>query len=85
MADPIERFLLTGEYDPRFPDWDGSFPARRAKGSAALKDVLVKVTRWRTHRAPLSVGRVPADAMDQLRTRMAPLLQASSQHETQTA
>jgi len=75
MADPVEAFLMTGEHDPQFPDWPGNLAARRAAGTATMRDVLVRVTQWRANRAPLSLGRVPPDAVERVRSRIAPLLQ----------
>jgi len=75
MADPVESFLMTGEHDPQFPDWPGNLAARRAAGTASMRDVLVRVTRWRCDRAPLSLGRVPADGIARVRTRIAPLIE----------
>jgi hypothetical protein len=75
MADAVESFLMTGEHDPQFPDWAGNLAARRAAGSAAMRDMLVRVTRWRAHRAPLSLGRSPPDAIARVRARIAPLVE----------
>src|SRR4030095_671989 len=74
MADPVEAFLMTGEHDPQFPDWPGNLAARRAAGTATMRDVLVRVTQWRANRAPLSLGRIPPDAVERVRSRIAPLL-----------
>jgi len=73
-TDAVERFLGTGEYDPRFPDWEGDAVARRSAGAAALRDVLVRVVRWRAERAPLRSPAVPRDAEARVRARIAPLL-----------
>jgi hypothetical protein len=75
MADPVESFLMTGEHDRQFPDWPGNLAARRAAGTATMRDVLVRVTQWRVNRAPLSLGRVPPDAEARVRTRIAPLIE----------
>jgi hypothetical protein len=75
MADPVEAFLMTGEHDLQFPGWPGNLAARRAAGTATMRDVLVRVTQWRANRAPLSLGRVPPDAVERVRSRIAPLLQ----------
>lgn len=73
-TDAVERFLGTGEYDPRFPDWEGDAVARRAAGTATLRDVLVRVVRWRADHAPLRPPPVPRDAEARVRVRIAPLL-----------
>jgi hypothetical protein len=75
MADPIERFLHTGEFDPQFRDWEGTAAERRRQGMATLRDVLVRVTRWRADRAPLSLGRVPPDADARIQERLRPMLE----------
>lgn len=75
MADPVEAFLMTGEHDAQFPDWPGNLAARRAAGTATMRDVLVRVTQWRANRAPLSLGRVPPDAVGRVRSHIAPMIQ----------
>lgn len=73
-SDAIERFLGTGTFDPRFPEWSGGAVARRAKGNAALREVLVRVITWRCARAPRRSCRAP-EGLDRMVTdRIRPMI-----------
>ena len=59
-AEAVERFLWTGAYDPRFADFTGDPATRRARGTAALREVLARVVTWRARHAPIrppQIGR----------------------------
>ncbi|MFN7147582.1 MAG: hypothetical protein ACK4YP_27690, partial [Myxococcota bacterium] len=72
-SESVERFLSTGEYDPRFPDLLGNIVERRRRGTAMLKDVLRRVVAWRAGRSPIAM-RLPTDVPARVRTRIAPLV-----------
>lgn len=74
VSDAVERFLGSGRFDPRFREWEGAAAERRAQGEATLRDILVRVVRWRAERAPIKVVPVPADAEARVRARVAPLV-----------
>lgn len=71
--DEVERFIATGEHDPRFAAWGGSLSERRRTGAAALKDVLRRIVGYRSARG-VGSGRVPPDVDAQVRHRVTPLL-----------
>ncbi len=74
-SDEIERFIATGEHDPRFAAWSGSLAERRRVGAAALKDVLCRIVGYRSARgSPFASGRVPADVDVQVRDRVSPMV-----------
>lgn len=72
-SDAVERFLATGEHDPRFPGFAGDIVARRREATVLLKDVLRRVVGWRAGRAR-SAARLPPDAAAQVRARVEPLV-----------
>jgi hypothetical protein len=72
-SDAVERFLSTGEYDPRFPGFAGDIVTRRRDATALLKQVLCRVVGWRARRSRLGV-RVPGDAPARIAARVAPLV-----------
>jgi hypothetical protein len=73
-SDTIERFLGTGTFDPRFPEWSGGVVARRAKGNAALREVLVRVIGWRCARAPRRSCRAPEGLERTIAERIRPMV-----------
>lgn len=72
-SESVERFLSTGEYDPRFPELSGNIVERRRRGTALLKDVLRRVVAWRAGRSPIAI-RLPPDVPDRVRARITPLV-----------
>jgi hypothetical protein len=74
ISDEVERFLGTGEWDPRFSAWEGSAVERRRRAYAAFREVLRRVVAYRAKRAPLPPRPAPADAPAQVRTRVDTML-----------
>jgi hypothetical protein len=72
-SDSVERFLSTGEHDPRFPGFEGNIVERRRRGTALLKDVLGRIVGWRAQRARRA-PRVPTDVPARIRARIRPLV-----------
>lgn len=53
----IERYLRTGEYDPHFAGWPGSFMDRARQADSEFKDALIAEVRRRTgHATPRETG-----------------------------
>jgi hypothetical protein len=70
----IERFLSTGEYDARFEDFAGDEATRHARGTEAMRDVLLRVVAWKAKNAPLRQPALPADVAERITTRIRPML-----------
>lgn len=45
IADEVERYLLTGESDPLYSAWSGSFLERANRAHADLRGALVRAVR----------------------------------------
>lgn len=73
ISDAIERFIGTGEVDPRFPDWEGSAVERRERGTAACRDVLKRIVGYRSARGP--GRRMPEDLGGRVRERVRPMVE----------
>ena len=71
----IERYLLTGEHDARFPAWTGeSFAARGGQGEKALRDALISLVRSRAGR-PTSPGELAGlDVASFTHTKVEPMV-----------
>lgn len=71
-SEEVERFITTGEHDPRFSAWEGNAVERRRQGAATLRDVLRRIVGYRAARGP--ARRVPADVPALVAARVTPLL-----------
>ncbi|MES2639993.1 MAG: hypothetical protein V4850_10940 [Myxococcota bacterium] len=71
-SDEVERFITTGEHDPRFSAWEGSVVERRKVGAATLRDVLRRIVGYRAAHGP--GRRVPVDVPAQVAARVAPMV-----------
>jgi hypothetical protein len=73
-SESVERFLATGEHDPKFLAWEGGLARRRRDGSAELAEILRRVVRWRSRDAPLGAPSAPRDAEAEVRARVGPMI-----------
>ena len=74
VSESVERFLASGEHDPRFRSWEGSAAERRQRGDAQLRRILQRIVGWRAQHAPLPPQDPPDDATAQVRARVTPML-----------